>query len=150
MNKIIFIPLIVLLISSCSYKPILTNKKHDFQFESIAYKGNNEINNTIKQNLIKRSKGKKKYNIDFSSNFTKEIFSSNEKGDPTIYKLRIDVDYAVKEKNQIILSNNISKQMTYNNISDKFELSKYEDNIIYNLSENISSEIMMSVSSYSE
>ena len=39
--------------------------------------------------------------------------------------------------------------MTYN-INDKFELSKYEDNIIYNLSENISSEIMMSVSSYSE
>ncbi len=150
MSKFFFIPLIILLITGCSYKPILTNKQNDFKFENISYVGNSEINNTIKQSLIKKSKGIKIYNIDFSSNLSKEIFSSNAKGDPTIYKLRINVTYAVKEKGQIILENNISKQKTYNNINDKFELSKYEDNIIYNLSENISSEIMLSVSSLSE
>ncbi len=150
MSKFFFIPLIILLITGCSYKPILTNKQHDFKFENISSEGNSEINNTIKQSLIKKSKGKKRYNINFSSNLSKEIFSSNAKGDPTIYKLRINVTYAVKEKGQIILENNISKQKTYNNINDKFELSKYEDNIIYNLSENISSEIMLSVSSLSE
>ena len=150
MSKFFFIPIIILLISGCSYKPILTSKQQDFRFENISYEGNNEINNIIEESLIKKSKGKKKYNIDFSSNLLKEIFSSNAKGDPTIYKLRINVTYAVKDKGQIILENNISKQKTYNNINDKFELSKYEDNIIYNLSENISSEIMLSVSSLSE
>ena len=35
--------------------------------------------------------------------------------------------------------------MTYNNIDDKFELLKYEENILDNLLENISSEILMTI-----
>ena len=36
-----------------------------------------------------------------------------------------------------IFKNQFVKYVTYNNINDKFELSKYEENVIENLSENI-------------
>ena len=59
MSKFFFIPIIILLISGCSYKPILTSKQQDFRFENISYEGNNEINNIIEESLIKKVKVKK-------------------------------------------------------------------------------------------
>ena len=46
-----------------------------------------------------------------------------------------------------ILSDKIEKRITYNNINDKFELDKYENNLIKNLSINISDEILTYVKS---
>ena len=37
------------------------------------------------------------------------------------------------------------KEVTYNNINDKFELSQYEDNTVINLSNNISDDILTSL-----
>ena len=39
------------------------------------------------------------------------------------------------------------KQSTFNNIDDKFELLKYEENIIENLSEKIAEDILISMAS---
>ena len=41
--------------------------------------------------------------------------------------------------------NLISKETVYDNLTDKFELSQYEENIQNNLIENISSEILLSL-----
>ena len=41
----------------------------------------------------------------------------------------------------------ILKQSTYNNINDKFELLKYEENIIKNLSRKIADDILISITS---
>ena len=35
--------------------------------------------------------------------------------------------------------------MSYNNIKDKFELSKYEENILKNISDNLSDEILLTI-----
>ena len=55
------------------------------------------------------------------------------------------MDYQVFQKNKKILEKKFVKYLNYNNINDKFELSKYEENIVENLSETISSEILMSI-----
>ena len=55
------------------------------------------------------------------------------------------VEYKIIKNSKIILFNEIRKQVTYNNINDKFELMKYEENIIKNLSEGFASEILTSV-----
>ena len=39
------------------------------------------------------------------------------------------------------------KQSTFNNIDDKFELLKYEENIVENLSEKIAEDILISIAS---
>ena len=89
--------------------------------------------------------GTKKYSLEFSSEIDKEIVSSNEQGDPIIYKLEINTDFKISKDGKNILKNKISKQSNYNNIDDKFELDKYEEKILENLSKNISSEILNAV-----
>ena len=71
--------------------------------------------------------------------------ASNKKGDPTIYKITINLNYNLKKDNKIIFENEILKQSTFNNIDDKFELLKYEENIVENLSEKIAEDILISI-----
>ena len=59
--------------------------------------------------------------------------------------MKIIIKYVLKDNEKTILGNEIKKQITYNNINDKFELLEYEKNIIKTLSESISSEIVVSI-----
>ena len=43
--------------------------------------------------------------------------SSNQKGDPTIFNLNIDLEYKITDEDKIIIENKISKQSTYNAIT---------------------------------
>ena len=148
MSKIISTLTILFFMVGCSYEPILSKKKENFRFNIITMEGDNTINEIIKRNLMDKSSGNKVYVIHLSSIKNKEIVSLNEKSDPTSFKLEVVADYKVTEKDVIILKNKISKEVRYNNINDKFELSKYEDGILKNLSEIISSEIILSIRAY--
>ena len=147
MNKFLLVFITLFIISGCSYKPILTSKKNDFTLENISSDTESKINVTIKKNLLDRSGNSEnnKYDLNFSTEDEKEIVSSNENGDPTIFKIKIIVNYSLSQDDNIIFKNKIIKQVNYNNINDKFELLEYEKNILNNLLKNISLEILMSI-----
>ena len=85
--------------------------------------------------------------IILNSKRDKNVITSNLKGDPTVFEIRAITDYSIINNNQNILNNKVEKKVNYNNINDKFELTKYEDNLIKNLSINISEEILTAVKS---
>ena len=147
MNKFLLVFITLFIISSCSYKPILTSKKNDFTLENISSDTENKINLIIKKNLLDKSGNSQnnKYDLNFSTEDEKEIVSSNENGDPTIFKIKIIINYALSQDNKIIFTNKIVKQVNYNNINDKFELLKYEENILNSLLKNISQEILTTI-----
>ena len=145
MNKVIKILILLFILQGCSFEPILVNKNFDFQFENISSRGDEKINEIIKSNLLSRSKGDKKYNINLYSKKDNQIVSTDSKGDPKNYKLEIKVDYKVFINQNNIYENTAVKQATYNNITDKYELSQYENNITKILSENITEELLLSI-----
>ena len=147
MNKIFLILITLFLVSNCSYKPILTGKKSDFTLENIGSNNNSKTNLIIKTNLLERSDNtsNNNYDIYFSTEDQKEIVSSNENGDPTVFKIKVIVNYSLSKNNKIIFTNEIVKQVNYNNIDDKFELLKYEENILNDLLKNISLEILSTI-----
>ena len=147
MNKIVLIFIALFIISGCSYKPILINKKNDITFENISSENKSKINIILKKNLLERSgnSDKNSYDLYFSTKDEKEIVSSNENGDPTVFKIKIVTNYSLSQNDKIIFSNKIVKQVNYNNINDKFELLKYEESILDNLLRNISLEILTSI-----
>jgi len=147
MNKFLLVFITLFIISSCSYKPILTSKKNEFTLENISSDTESKINLIIKKNLLDRSGSSEnnKYDLNFSTEDEKEIVSSNENGDPTIFKIKIIINYALSQDNKIIFTNKIVKQVNYNNINDKFELLKYEENILNSLLKNISQEILTTI-----
>ena len=145
MRKFVILVATVLILNGCSYEPIFSNKKYDFQFNEIEAQGDNEINNIIKNNLKTQSSSSNYFDINFNTRKSKDIVSLNTSGDPAIFKIKINVDFEIRQNQSVFLSNNLTREVTYNNIDDKFELLKYERNIIKSISDNISNEILMSV-----
>ena len=143
--KFKFIFFLIIIISGCSYEPIYSKKEYKFGFKNINFNGEREINELIERNLTKKSTDSKVFDLEFSTEKNREIISSNAKGDPTIFKLNINLSYIVFKNNKEIVNDEIKKQVTYNNIDDKFELNKYEESIIKNIIESISDEMLISI-----
>ena len=97
--------------------------------------------------MIKKSKNldKKKFSVLINSIKNKKIISNDSKGDPLKFEIDILVSYEILENEKIILEREIEKSNIYNNKSDKFELEQNEKNIITNLSEKISDNIISSI-----
>ena len=55
------------------------------------------------------------------------------------------INYEIIYDGSIILRNDIERQAIYNNVDDKFELSQKEENILENISSELSNEILMSI-----
>ena len=145
MFKTIKIFLLFFLITGCSYDPILINKSFNFQFSEINTTGNKEINKIIKKNLKEKNNKGKKYSINLRTKKEKDVISSNAKGDPEVFKLKIILDYQVTYEGRNILVNNILEEFTYNNMGDKFELLKIEENIIKTIAKKLANEISITV-----
>lgn len=146
MNKILIIFFAILLLNGCSYEPILSNKTYDFKINKINMNGDKKINEIINNSLKKRDKGNNSFDINIETTKYKNIISSDLKGNPKILELQIILGYVVLKDKKVILKNNLKKQINYTNIDDKFELEKYEENIIKNLALNLGNEILVSIS----
>ena len=149
MNKLLKIFFALFVLNGCAYEPLLIKKNYDFYFLEVKSEGEKKINRIIKQKFKERTniESVKNYQIFFVSKLNKDIVSSNKKGDPTIYKISINLNYNLKKDNNVVFKNEILKQSTFNNIDDKFELLKNEENIIENLSEKIAEDILISMAS---
>ena len=152
MSKILNYILVFLLFAllSCEYKPILSYKNYEFSVNVNKSNGDQKINSIITDKLNSLKYNNKEFYVTLLSEKEKNIISKDSKGDPTIFELIINVNYIVERNGEIILENTISRKTTYNNISDKFELESYENNIINNLSTNISDRIIFSISEVNE
>ena len=147
MSRLIKLFFVLFVLSGCAYEPVLPNKNYNFYFTEVEAEGEKEINEVIKQTFTENTKIESinNYQIFFSSKLNKNIVASNKRGDPKIYKINISLNYKLKSDNSIIFENEILKQVTFNNIDDKFELLKYEENIVENLSKRFAEDILISV-----
>ena len=147
-SKIITIAFIFVT-TSCSYKPIFSEKNYNFQIDEIILSGDNDVNRVIdrKLTMIKKSQNlnKKNFSVIINSIKNKEIISNDSKGDPLKFEISINVNYKILENGQIILERDIEKSNIYNNKSDKFELDQNEKNMTTNLYEKISDSIISSI-----
>ena len=152
MNKILNYILVFSLLAllGCDYKPVLSKKNYEFSINVKEISGDEKINSIIVNNFNNLKGDEKKYYINLSSKKEKKIISKDSKGDPSIFEIKINVNYVVEKDGEILISNKINKKTTYNNITDKFELENYEKTIINNLVSEISDSIMLSISKVSE
>ena len=152
MNKIsnYILILSLLLLTNCGYQAVLNNQNYQFSINVNKINGDQKINSLIINSLKQLEKNEKIYNLSLTSNKEKLIISKDSKGDPSIFEIKINVNYVVKKDEEILISNKINKKTTYNNITDKFELENYEKTIINNLVSEISDSIMLSISKVSE
>ena len=138
--------IILLCINGCGYKPILTGSDYNFSIKVGNSSGNEEINSNIENRLKVLNGIKKTFKVDIISKETKSILSKDSKGDPTILEIVINLNYKLIEGGKVLVNRSLTQRSTYNNISDKFELSKSEEILKDNLIENLVSDIINSAS----
>ena len=147
-SKIITIAFIFVT-TSCSYKPIFSEKNYNFQIDELILSGDEDVNSVIDRQLsmIKKSQNlnNENFSVIINSIKNKGIISNDSKGDPLKFEISINVNYKILKKGQIILERDIEKSNIFNNKSDKFELDQDEKNITTNLSEKISDNIISSI-----
>ena len=106
--------------------------------------GNGEINSKIENKLKVLNGTKKLFKLSFNSRETKNVLYKDSKGDPNILELVINLNYKLSTNGKILVNKSLTQRSSYNNISDKFELSKTEDILKDNLVENLVSDIINS------
>ena len=150
--KIYLILLLVILITGCSYKPILSKQNHDFSIENVELNGDKEVNYVIKERLInlKNQNNKNKYYVQIETFKVKNILSNDSKGDPSKLEIIISSTFQVSNSEKLLIKRKVKMKNAYNNISDKFKLKNYELIIIKNLSQRISDSIISAVANIND
>ena len=141
-----FLFILLFFLNGCGFKPILLGTDYDFSIKVEKSSGNEDINSKIENKLKSLNGIKKSFKVSLNSNETKNILSKDTKGDPTILEIVINLSYVITENSKVLTSRTLTQRSTYDNIPDKFELSKSEEILKENLVENLVSDIINSAS----
>ena len=136
--------ILLFFLNGCGFKPILTGSDYNFFIKIDSMSGNDEINSKIENKLNVLNGTKKMFNLNLNSRETKNVLSKDSKGDPNILELVINLNYKLSTNGKILVNKSLTQRSSYNNISDKFELSKSEGILKDNLVENLVSDIINS------
>ena len=152
MQKKIFIYLLLLLLSSCGYEAIYSQKNNinnNFSINELNLIGDRDINLKIKQKLNNYTliEKDKNFTLKVSSTSEKTIVAKNLSGDSTIFKITIIIDVEIIMKDNYTNNMQIVENFTYNNNLDKFDLKKYEREIKRNLAETATNNLISKLSS---
>ena len=144
MKKIIFVFLFFL--TSCGYQPLYSGKNtSDFLFNKILLEGNKNINRKIISTLSFKEVPD---NFDYDeliiiSNKKIVETSKNSKGQVNSYRTEINVEFKIVNNNEIMRQKNFSKDFSYNNLDNKFDLTSYQDEVENNLVNKIIEELII-------
>ena len=130
---------------SCGYTPIYKSDQiSKFSLVIINHTGDKKIGREL-QNNLQRFKDKKSNNIfDLYLTSTKReiIVSKDKKGDPSSYKIELEINLdLVGKNNDKKFSRKFIKGTTYNSMDNNFELNRYKKKLEKNLTSQILQEI---------
>ena len=140
--------ILILTLTSCGdYKSVYSSKSHDFNIISIEIDGNRQISSEIKDALkvFSNVDSNNQIKIKITSKRTILITSKDSKGDPKTYAMTINSSLEISQ-NDTKTTKSFTQTFGYNNKSNKFDLKKYERNIQNNLTEKITENITLYLS----
>ena len=132
--------LILFFITSCGYQPLYVNKNSsDLVFNKIELFGDKEINRRIISFIsIKEDKSEEKLNqLVLKSNEDITETSKDSKGRVATLKTTVEIKLVILNGNQIIKEKTFNENFSYNNKDNKFDLTKYQNEIKNNLVDKI-------------
>ena len=148
-KKIIF--LFLILLSSCGYEAIHSKKNsinYSFSVSELTFVGDRTVNLKIKEKLnnYTQSKKDKDFILKISSSSENIILAKDTTGDTTAFKSIISIKIDVLMNNKFKSNFTIIESFNYNNISNKFNLKKYEKEIKNNLAETATDKLIFKLS----
>ena len=135
----------MVLLYGCGFEAVYSVKNTNFRFSEI--KTNDErVSAILKNNLsnyyssdLEKTDFKIKINLEQSRN----IKSKNKKGEALVYSIVINGEILIYRNEKLESTFNVNEFFDYQNTSNKFDLSEYEENIRRNLTSKISNELII-------
>ena len=140
-----YLLIIFLLFTQCDYKPIYSQNNQNFGIEIIEFNENrsNKILATKLKNYSYKKDNLFLYGLKLLTSENKLILSKDTKGDPLLLGLKINLKIEVYEKDKLISKKEYNEQFNYQNLSKKFELNSYENEIRINIYDKMISKILI-------
>ena len=130
---------------SCGYTPIYqTDQISKFKLEIINHSGDKKIGRDLLNNLqrFKEKISNEIFDLYLKSEKRESIVSKDKKGNPSSYKIELEINLDLIDKNNDKkFSKKFIKQTTYNSIDDNFKLNRYKKKLEKNLTSQILQEI---------
>ena len=142
MKKIIIV--LMFLLYGCGYSSVYKNQKNnDILITIVDMKGDNILNNSLKNQLTMASNKNSIniFNISLITDYEKIIISKNTAGLVTDYKLQTTVNFIVS-KNGINKKIILSESLNIKNEGENFEQIKYENSIKINFAISIQEKLI--------
>ena len=143
--------LFLFLLSSCGYEAIHSKKNsvnYIFSVSKLSLVGEKTVNLKIKEKLNNYTQNKKDkdFILRISSTSEKIILAKNIAGDATSFKNTVSINIKVLMNNKFENNFIIEESFNYNNISNKFSLKRYEEEIKNNLAEAAADKLIFKLS----
>tara|TARA_B100001093_G_C26465786_1_gene858418 strand:+ start:169 stop:618 length:450 start_codon:yes stop_codon:yes gene_type:complete len=138
--------LITFLIASCGYQPLYVNiDTGKSEFQKITLLGEKNINRNIISTISLKENPKELSLNEIILTSKKEILetSKDSKGRVISYKMLIEIKAEIKKGDKIVKGRTFSKDFSYNNKENKFDLTQYEEEIEKNLIFEIITELII-------
>ena len=131
MKKITLTLILFLILTSCGYRAIYSNKNLNFNIEKIEKIKKDKLNLTIEKRLKNFSNDQALNKVSLGINAEKQIkiVSKNMQGNPSRYQMIIKLNINIIVNQNKKINKNITQDFSYNNNSNKFALSQYEKEI---------------------
>ena len=130
---------------SCGYTPIYQNDQiSKFKLETINHTGDKKIGRELLNNLqrFKDNKSNNIFDIYLTSVKKESIVSKDKKGDPSSYKIELEINLdLIGKNNDEKFSKKFTKEATYSSTEHNFELNRYKKKLEKNLTSQILQEI---------
>jgi outer membrane lipopolysaccharide assembly protein LptE/RlpB len=151
MFKKIIIPILLLFLSSCGYEAKHSKKNivtYNFFISKLTTNGNREVNIKIREKLVNYiiNKQGKDLILKISSDAEKVVTAKDKAGDPTGFRYTLIINIKVMKENDIETYFQIVESFNYNNNVNRFDLKRYEDEIVNNLAETASDKLIIKLS----
>tara|TARA_A100001011_G_scaffold281958_1_gene292048 strand:+ start:809 stop:1276 length:468 start_codon:yes stop_codon:yes gene_type:complete len=145
-KKIILLSFLILFLNNCGYTPIYSKKSQDFQISKIETSGEVKVNKLLYNKLkiySNNPNARKTFNLNINSLSTKTTIAKDKKGNPTQFSIELSITLQITDGLDNKVDKIFSENSTYDNNDNKFDLRKYENNLIENMTEKIFSEIIL-------
>tara|TARA_B100000900_G_scaffold383226_1_gene370984 strand:+ start:3648 stop:4106 length:459 start_codon:yes stop_codon:yes gene_type:complete len=144
-KNLLIIFLSVLLLNNCGYSPIYSKDNNQkLNIELVNFKGDREINNSIKLNLKRYQKqiNETKFLIKTNSEYTKTSETKNLAGDTVSYNLSASVTFNVTHGDDEKVFK-FNEKSSLKNLASQIDEDIYEANIKKNIGELFSNKLVM-------
>ena len=130
-------------ISACGYEPL--NKslpESNIKISKKTFSGDNRINRKLFNKInLKETKDELGYELKLNSNKIIDQVAKDKSGNVTKYETTITIVVELIQNEKTVKKRSFSKNFNYSNLSNKFELKKYQKDVETNLINTIARDI---------